>query len=267
MKNIILLVILFGLYVLIENRFMLRVRREKLGSGVRIAHVADLHKRRFGSNNERLCGKIAAEKPDIILVSGDIVSRSCTDFSRVGSLLRTLSQTAPVYLVFGNHETDFSPERRAAFIRAVKDSGTVLLENETVQLEINGRTLNLSGIELEKTVYKKNNSYRKLDVPDIEEFNEKLGKKPDGETVLLVHNPLFAELYAQWGADYAVTGHVHGGAVMIPFTGVGLLSPERKLLPKYSKGIYTVGKTKLLLSGGLGKFRLFNPPEIVIYEV
>lgn len=267
MTIIILIVILFAAYAIAENILILRVRRENLGGNIKIAHVADLHKRRFGKNNNRLCKKIAAEKPDIILISGDLISRDCTDFSTAEATMKKLAATAPVYLVFGNHETDLNSKLRREFIHTVKRSGAFFLDEESVQLDIRGRKINLSGLELPYSVYKKNGGYRELDVTDAEEINDILGKKPDGETILLVHNPLFAQAYAEWGADYAVSGHVHGGAVMIPFTKIGLLSPERKFIPQYTKGVYTVGKMKLLLSGGLGKFRLFNPPEIVIYEL
>ena len=54
---------------------------------------------------------------------------------------------------------------------------------------------------------------------------------------------------------------------MIPFTRIGLLSPERRFFPKYSKGVFEVGNMKLLVSGGLGKLRLFNPPEVVVYFI
>lgn len=267
MKILILIVILFAVYTIAENLLILRIRRENLGGDIKIAHVADLHKRRFGKNNERLCKKIAAEKPDIILISGDLISRDCTDFSTAEATLKKLAATAPVYLVFGNHETDLCQELRKEFIQTVKRAGAVFLDEESVRLDIRGRKINLSGLELPYSVYKKNGGYRDLDVTDAEEINDILGKKPGGETILLVHNPLFAEAYAEWGADYAVSGHVHGGAVMIPFTKIGLLSPERKFMPKYTKGVYTVGNMKLLLSGGLGKFRLFNPPEIVVYDL
>lgn len=268
MKLFILLVIMLGVYALAENRLMLCVRHERVGDGnLRIAHVSDLHKRVFGRGNKRLCEKIIAENPDLILVSGDLVTRDCTDFSAAERVLCRLCDAAPVYVIFGNHETDLPDCEQSKFIQAVKKSGAILLRNETVRLDIEGRKLNLCGAELKYTVYKKNGGYHGLDTVDCAEMYRILGQKPDGETILMVHNPLFARAYAEWGADFAVAGHIHGGAVRIPFTRIGLLSPERKLLPKYTTGVYTVGKMKLLLSGGLGKLRLFNPPEIVIYEL
>ena len=83
--------------------------------------------------------------------------------------------------------------------------------------------------------------------------------------MLLAHNPLFAEAYSQWGADMTFSGHVHGGAVRI--FGKGVLSPERKFFPKYTKGVYTVGNMKLLVTSGIGKLRLFNPAEMVVYKI
>lgn len=267
MKIFILLVILFISYAIVENCILLVVRREKFGEGVKIAHISDLHKRRFGENNSRLCKKTAKENPDIIIISGDFVSRTETDFSCAEATLKSLCEIAPVYMILGNHEQSLPAEFMESFIEAVSRTNAILLRNETTSVKINERIINIIGIEPAYTTYKKDGGYRNLDVVTIEGMYKMAGKKPDGETLLIAHNPLFAKAYSAWGADYVLSGHVHGGAVMIPFTRIGLLSPERKFFPEYSKGIYTIGKSKLLISGGLGKLRLFNPPEIVIYEI
>ena len=85
------------------------------------------------------------------------------------------------------------------------------------------------------------------------------------EVLLLAHIPLFGAVYADWGADYTFSGHIHGGVVRL--FGVGILSPERKFFPKYSKGIYDISGKKLLVSAGVGKLRMFNPPEIITYKL
>lgn len=267
MKIFILLVILFIAYAIIENSILLVVRREKFGEGVKIAHISDLHKRRFGENNSRLCKKTDKENPDIIIISGDFVSRTETDFSCAETTLNSLCEIAPVYMIFGNHEQSLPDEYMEKFLAAVSKTDAILLRNETVSVKINERILNITGIEPAYTTYKKDGGYKNLDVVTLNEMNKIAGRKPDGETLLIAHNPLFAKVYSEWEADYVLSGHVHGGAVLIPFTRIGILSPERKFLPKYSKGNYTVGKSKILISGGLGKLRLFNPPEIVIYEI
>lgn len=63
------------------------------------------------------------------------------------------------------------------------------------------------------------------------------------------------------GADLVLCGHVHGGLIRLPLAG-GLLSPERKFFPKYDKGLYEKAGTKMYVSGGIGKPRFWNPPEI-----
>jgi len=264
---IILIVILILLDMTAENLFILRVRKEDLGGRISAAHIADMHKRSFGKNNKSLIKKLSSQKPDIILISGDLISRDFTDFSGAKATLASLSKIAPTYVVFGNHEADLPPTLKEEFIQIVINSGAVLINNKTVQLKIHDQKINLCGLVLPHSVYKKNESYRCLDTINSDEINDILGKKPEGKTILMVHNPLFADEYADWGADYTVSGHVHGGAVNIPFTRIGLLSPERKLFPKYTRGIYTISNMKLLLSGGLGKLRAFNPPEIVIYKL
>lgn len=59
-----------------------------------------------------------------------------------------------------------------------------------------------------------------------------------------------------------MSGHIHGGIIRLPIVG-GILSPERKFFPKYSLGEYKKGKTHMIVSAGIGKFRLFNPSEVV----
>jgi len=85
--------------------------------------------------------------------------------------------------------------------------------------------------------------------------------------VLLAHNPFSFDAYSEVGFDLVFSGHVHGGIIRIPGIG-GLLSPQRKLFPKYSEGIYKKGDTQMIVSRGLGyggiKFRIFNRPEIVV---
>ncbi len=260
---ILIVIVLLAIYAAAENLFILTVRREKLGSGIKIAHVSDLHKRRFGRENVRLCEKIRAESPDLIFVTGDIVSRTETDFTTAGATLRQLCGIAPVYIVFGNHEQSLPPERLSAFMEMLAGTDAILLRNASADINVKGRQLRIYGLEHKYSTYKNGSSYRHLDGFTLAEMNALIGTRPDGEVLLLAHNPLFADVYSQWGADCVFSGHVHGGAVRL--FGVGIFSPERTLFPKYTKGVYTLGKTRLLLSAGLGKLRLFDPAEVVVY--
>lgn len=265
MKLILLLIAVFAVYVFIENKILFTVRHEKLGSGVRIAHISDIHKRRFGKGNSRICEKVRQEKPDLIFVTGDLISRDETDLSQAEATLKGLTAIAPVYMIFGNHEQDLSDELKDELIAVAEKHGVILLRNDQANVTVKDRRFTVYGLEESIDVYIVNNSYRNLKVLEKADITELIGDRPDGEVLLLAHNPFFGEVYAEWGADYTFSGHVHGGVVRL--FGIAMLSPERKFFPKNAKGVYDFGGKKLLVSAGLGKLRLFDPPEVVIYEI
>ena len=261
--------LLLTLYLITENTLIMRVRHKRFGKGVRIMHISDIHKRRFGKNNCRISDAAKREKPDMTFITGDLVSRKETDFSASKKLLKELCEVAPVYFIYGNHEQSLiTEELQKEFADMIDHTGVILLRNETVKAEVNGRSFNICGIEPVYTIYKKEENrrhYKDLDVITLIDMKKLVGDCPAGETLLLAHNPFFGSVYAEWGADYTFSGHVHGGVVRL--FGIAMLSPERKFFPKYAKGAYDIGGKKLLVSGGLGKLRAFNPPEILIYEI
>ena len=270
-NNFLKLILVFSAgYIFLENKFMLKIRHEFSGKNkqndIKIAHISDLHKRRFGDNNSRICRILRREDPDLIFITGDLVSRTENDFSGIKIFLENLKKTAPVFIIYGNHEQSLPENLHNEFIEIMKNSGIILLENNSVNLKINDRILNIYGLKENYEVYKKDGKYRNLEKITPENMKNLLGNSPENNiTILLAHNPFFAESYAEWGADYTFSGHVHGGLIRI--FGKGILSPERKLFPEYSKGIYNIKNMKLCVSGGLGKLRLFNAPEIVIYTI
>ena len=205
------------------------------------------------------------ESPDVIIISGDLVSRSETNFETVGKTLAKLCRIAPVYMIFGNHEQSMLPEMQKKFLETVSLTDARLLRNENDVFEKNGRRITIYGLEEHYEVYKKNGGYRDLEIITPEDMQTYLGDIADEEVWLIAHNPFFAESYSQWGADVVFSGHVHGGSVRL--FGRAILSPERVFFPKNSKGVYEFGRTKLLVSAGLGKLRLFNPPEVVVYVI
>jgi predicted MPP superfamily phosphohydrolase len=88
--------------------------------------------------------------------------------------------------------------------------------------------------------------------------------------LLLIHRPELFELYAEFGIDLALTGHVHGGQFRLPFMG-GLYGPDQGFLPEYDAGLYTIGETSMVVSRGIGNsvfpIRFNNRPEIVLVEL
>lgn len=268
--SLILLAVLIvgvGLIVLEQKRLVIRQQTLRLPSlpdafdGFCVVQLSDLHKRVYPHRERRLLQKVQQCQPDIIVITGDLVSRSVTDFTERTALLKALRQMAPVYLSLGNHEWDMQPQQMAAYQAMVKQSGCVLLENETVTLQRNGMVCYLAGASLRIGIYHDAVfAYRDLESYTAADLTADLGERK-GCTILLAHSPFPAESYFTWGADLTLSGHVHGGIVRLPIIG-GLLSPERRFLPQYSKGIYEKDGRYLYVNCGIGKLRLGNPSEV-----
>jgi predicted MPP superfamily phosphohydrolase len=251
---------------------------------MKIIHLSDLHNGEF-----KWFGIIKEENPDIIVCTGDMISRNTVDFQHIYRVLKTLTKIAPVLYSLGNHELTLSYINFKRLEFAVKKSGAIWLDNETFCF----KGIFFTGATLKSTVYRKyigldgvekmtpevrerivnivqnkekmRISYRDLDYYTAEELGRDV-KKPNGYTILLAHNPMFFKEYAKWGADIVLSGHIHGGLFRLPFFG-GVLSPERKFFPKYDKGVYKLGEHYMHVSVGLSKFRFFNPPEIGIVTI
>lgn len=270
---VLLIVIVFLIYVYAENR-MLTVRRYKImtdNSGnqepIKIVQISDIHKKKYSNGWSRLVMRVKEISPDMIFITGDLVSRTEISLMSTEALLVKLCRICPVYCSKGNHELDLSVEMMEKYRKMMKKAGAVLLENGYSVFQKNGRKINIYGADLKKSVYKnENGGYAALDKITSEELAESLGNAKDGFNILLAHNPFFFEEYAKWGADLTFSGHVHGGAVNVPFVG-GILSPERRFFPKYTKGLYKKDGKYMLVSTGIGKLRVFNPPEILYAEL
>lgn len=270
---ILLIAVLFLLYVCAENR-MLIVRRYKIrtdNSGgqkpVKIVQISDIHKRKYSNGWNRLVMHVKEISPDMVFITGDLVSRTETSLTSTQMLLERLCSICPVYCSKGNHELDLSEEMMAEYRKMMKKTGAVFLENSSTVFEKGSFKINIYGADLKKSVYKNENGrYTALDSMTSDELTQSLGNAKDGFNVLLAHNPFFFEEYAKWGADLTFSGHVHGGAVYVPFIG-GILSPERKFFPRYTKGLYKKDGKYMLVSTGIGKLRVFNPPEVLYAEL
>lgn len=265
---LLLIFIMFLMYVWIENKLLI-VRKYKISGltekKIKIVQISDLHKKIYPDNWRMLVLKIKALDPDIIIISGDLVSRSQTDFLYTGKLIERLCSICSVYYAKGNHELDLSEENMQKLRSTVIKNGAVLLENSFAEAEVNGVSIKIYGADLKNSVYKnEEGGYKNLEKYTSEELTEIFGK-PDGLSFLIAHNPFFFEEYAEWGADITFSGHVHGGIVNTPLGGI--LSPERKFFPEYTKGIYECNGKKMVVSTGIGKLRVFNPPEVLYLEV
>ncbi len=257
-------------FVVRRFRIQLPYKTES-GEAVKLIFLSDLHGKQYGNRNQELIAAIAKERPDYILIGGDLLTRDSASTERTAlSLLRRLVKICPVYLANGNHEQRMrmNPEeyrgRYEKYIREVKSLGVHVLVNATEDCDMKGIPAAISGLEIPLACYAHFHS-RDLKSADIK---GKLGKAVRGKyQILLAHSPVYFDTYVKWGADLVLSGHLHGGVIGIPKFG-GLITPQAELFPKYSGGLYRKGKRIGIVSQGLGthtvNIRLFNPAEVVV---
>ena len=250
--------------LIIEKDIMYSHKLPEIFEGRKILLLADLHKKKFGRGYSYLLDSVKAASPDYIIVAGDLYSRDEKELGGKVKLMKALADLAPVYYAAGNHEL-YDPDLHEAMMHKLKQLGVHALRNEMSVIWENGAKLNVYGLELPLRYFvNKDGSFRDMPVPDSDTIARYLGT-PDGKccNLMIAHNPLFFEAYEQWGADFVFSGHVHGGIIRLPLLG-GLLSPERKFFPKYSKGIYKLGKAVMAVTSGLGKLRINDPSQMML---
>ena len=228
--------------------------------GLRIVQLSDLHGAVFGPDNEDLTAAVAAEEPDLIVLTGDLLDRFReTPHSYAAALGAACAAIAPTYFVTGNHEWALGDV--PALKEALRSAGVTVLSNEYVVLERGGDRLVLAGID-------DPNGYADQKTPAelAEEIRAAFG--PEMPWLLLAHrNTRFASEYSRLGASLVLSGHGHGGMIRLPFTD-GLISTDRTLFPSYTDGFYEANGAAVFVSRGLGNsgpsFRLFNRPEVAV---
>lgn len=251
----------------------------------RMLHISDVHFSAHTTHekNLRIMDEIMAhtdivhcplpEAPEIstplraVCITGDLVTRkysqeSLDDAVLLMRRLREFLKDAEIYYSLGNHETDMPDKVKAGFLHRMRDEGICVLDNARHIKD----GICFVGLTLPSSVYKNpRGGYTGLSTITREMVENCAGPCEDHPCVLLSHTPLGYPAYAEWGADVVLSGHIHGGIVRIGQTG--LLSPERRFLPKYTKGMFKEGGCAMNVSAGIGKFRINNPPEVVCIDL
>ncbi len=244
--------------LMVSEEEIINKKIPKSFSGFRIAQISDLHNAQFGENNDKLIRKLKSTKPDIIVITGDLVDSNKTNIDIGVDFARRTAEIAPVYYVTGNHEANILRSDYIKLIEGLENAGVTVLENESVLIERCGEYIKLAGV----------NDF--FFPGDFKENIMHLTEDKEIYTVLLSHRPEYFDLYAESGADLVFSGHAHGGQVRIPFVG-GIAAPGQGFFPKYDSGKFTSGNTTMLVSRGIGNsiipLRINNRPEIVVAEL
>lgn len=222
--------------------------------GFKIVQISDLHDAEFGEDNIRLANKVRKIAPDIIVLTGDFVDSFRPDVDQSVSFASQAVQIAPTYYVPGNHEARLNDP---SLYEKLTEAGVTVLFNKSVPLVRGNEQIQLIGLM--------DISFK--EAKDTVKALSALMPKDDSYTVLLSHRPEPFEKYVQCKPDLVLCGHVHGGQARLPFIG-GIYGSNQGFFPEYDAGVYTSGRTNMIISRGLGNsrfpIRFNNRPEIVV---
>lgn len=230
--------------------------------GYRVAHITDMHTGRtqFKHLQNVMSHVNDVLKPDLVLITGDLIHHDATALDPVVALLKTFS--APVVVSFGNH--DFGPFRGEdepfditlpeQVENAVTSTGATVLRNKSMPITHADGTLWLVG----------------LDDLWFGDFNPDLAFKDvptDQPVIALSHNPDTAEMLAPHHPDLILSGHTHGGQIRLPFYGAMRLNVAQ---PQYDMGLFQLPESQLYVSTGVGyilRMRFNCRPEVPIFRL
>ena len=268
-RILIILVIVVTMYLGLNQSLKIttyNIKSEKEISDFRIVFVSDLHLKEYGKNNKNLLAKIEELKPDIIAIGGDSIIYTVPDYDSAIDFINNAAKIAPTYFALGNHEySEIYVDHKYELLQMLKNTDATYLENDLVEVEINGNNIVVCGII--DSVYAVNDFANST----LTEMNS--DKYADKFKILLSHRPvtiMYTDIKPE--SDLVLSGHEHGGQVIIPFIKQGLFSRNQGWLPKYTSRVHTIKDNLVIISTGLSNSnqkvpRINNRPELVVIDV
>ncbi|MCA9754827.1 MAG: phosphodiesterase YaeI [Candidatus Eisenbacteria bacterium] len=254
----------------------------------RVLHLSDLHRSRFVSLSflEEAIELGLDSSPDLVCLTGDFVTAADpTSLEGYVDLLRRLSDQAPTVAVLGNHDGgpwcaskggDDSTDRVRALLEA---SGVDLLHNRERIVDVPGGRLRLVGVGdlwgeeclpakafLSDRV--RTDPIREGLVPPSE--GDEADEADEGDevpTLLLAHNPDTKDVAWPFAWDAMLSGHTHGGQVVLPWIGPPFVPVEDR---RFIAGLHSWRDRWIYTTRGVGNIlgvRVNCRPEVTLLEV
>lgn len=244
----------------------------KVTQEVTLVVVSDLHDHKFGVENEKLVENVKEQNPDLILLDGDFLNDDSENANIPCELIEKLVEIAPVYFALGNHELSYIENGHSELTQQLQEAGAIVLDREYVDLKVGETTLRLGGMY--EYAFGLNGKDEAAETPtDVKEFLEEF-QNTDSLKIMMSHRPdsfIFGDAASYWYIDLVISGHNHGGQVVIPFLG-GLYGGDQGWFPEYVHGMYEKDGMNLFVTSGLGSHdqalpRFNNPPEIAVLKI
>ena len=230
----------------------------------RILHISDLHSSKDVplSFIKKAIERGLEQNPDIVCITGDLISHHIPDKHKYADCLRMLSAAAPCYACTGNHDggdwvRPYGGYADLTQIRSLLDQSNIeLLFNASKRISVNGSAIELVGLG----DYWANDAHPEQAFPKQE-------NPSDACRLVLSHNPDSKMILNHYAWDLMLCGHTHGGQLVVPFYGTPFapVSDHRYvhgLNPWKQRLIYTTSGI-----GNLHSMRANCRPEVAILNV
>ncbi len=213
--------------------------------GYRILYISDIHRRSLHEDVLREARDSGGA--DLVLIGGDMREKG-VPLHRVEDNMRLLARIAPVYAVFGNHDHD---EDIDSLAKLLERCGVIVLVNRYVWVQDGAAAFKLAGVDDPRLG--KDRLQAALGTP-LETAAVKAAGRPDRPfTILLAHDPIIAHRNPSIEADLVLSGHTHGGQIILPLIGPAMRTASVRRFPS---GWFD-------LAGWCGKSNEKNGPERV----
>lgn len=215
---------------------------------LKIAQLSDVHTSGYGRREQRTVELLEAERPDVIVITGDTLGSNGGDYEKCRRFYEKLHAPLGVWFVRGNWENWQPLRREKAFYEA---AGVHLLVNSHAKLRDDVWLIGLD------------DPFSGTAEPEL----AMEGVPNDAYRIMLFHSPgYFHHLAGKM--DLCLTGHTHGGQVRIPFVHPFWLPGG---CGPYLEGWYAANGSRMYVSRGIGMsvlpMRFLCRPELVFFTL
>lgn len=265
---------LTGMHALPVNRRWVEIHRRAMPlknldpamSGWKIVQISDLHYspvvwQKYLIQYLRWVNEL---EPELIVVTGDLITGGYRFASRVATLLSHLKAPQGVICTFGNHDYSIygkrvngEGKRRADFLEScLTKRGIIVLRNKSLELKAAEakKPLVIVGLDDEWSG----------NIDPAAAFD---GVDPALPAICLNHNPANVGQLLGYSWQWMLSGHTHGRQIVTNKLGRALY-PHR--FRHYTHGYYSVGGRHLYVNRGLSygqRVREWCRPEISVFKL
>lgn len=224
-------------------------------SGLRIVMISDIHSGLYMTqeNMAKYAEELNKLNGDLIFMPGDFVTSKTREVIPFVKSFSEVKSRHGIYACLGNHDYFADPN---AITDRLRENGFTVLRNETTELSINGAKLMLSGVDdgqhadFKKVAFEANSL--------------------NTTKILLCHQPYYFDNAVAGGFDVMLSGHTHGGQIVL-LDVLGLKLTPAALVSPYVSGKYYRGKSVMYVTRGIGTVglpvRINCPPEITVFTL